>query len=226
MATFLEMVQDLHFESGAAGLQPIDTTGQTGEADRLVRWVQKADFYWQSRWSNWTFMHTSLSPGFRTIQGLDTNPPDDLQSWDFETFFIRENADEGWVPMTVNEYDQVRTRPPETETGLPLEVWIMPDKTLRFLPMPDAAYEFRADYYRRPARLENSGDISRIPDEFIPTVVLGTALGYAADYEDAPELKRKALELVQDHATQFQSAYLPGQSAEWRTGADLTVVPG
>lgn len=225
MATFLEIVQDLHFEAGAAGLPPTSVVNQVGEADRLVRWVRKAEFFWQSRWANWKFMHRTLPAGFRTLRSIDTAPPDDLAAWDFRTFFIRVDEDSGWLPLQAQEYDVVKELPPETVDGLPLRVVVLPNDYLRFSPLPDREYDLRADYYRKPVRLEENSQVSMIPDAYVPTVVLGTALGYVADYEDAPELKRRSVELVEDHATQLQAAYLPQQAAEWQTGADLVVTP-
>ena len=56
MSTFLELTQDLHRESGAAGSAPSTVVGQTGEAQRLVKWIQRADLQIQKLWHDWEFL--------------------------------------------------------------------------------------------------------------------------------------------------------------------------
>ena len=72
MSTFLELVQDLHVEVGAAGVAPATVTGQQGEAERLVGWIQKADEFVQLKYVNWKYLRNEFTTANTTTQGVDT----------------------------------------------------------------------------------------------------------------------------------------------------------
>ena len=101
MSSFLDLVQLLHDEVGAAGIQPTAVTSQTGEARLLVQWVANADFNIQMLWHNWEFLRAEFTTSNVTVDGTRTmSPPADLNRWDasldpnLNTFFIAKNLQE------------------------------------------------------------------------------------------------------------------------------------
>ena len=220
---FLELVQELHSLSGSSSTQPVSTVGQSGQLDRLVRFVRNADFNWQTRWLNWHFLFKQTSSGFTLTPDRTTAPPSDLFTWDTATFRVRESANDDWIPVNSRPYSDVKGGIFTTDTGLPFEAYVLPDRSLRFDPIPDQAYLFQSDYWRRPVRLIESADVSPIPDEYHLTVVLGTALLYYGYFEDAPELRQEAMGLIEQGRPQLESHELPDTEAEWLMGSTIRV---
>lgn len=219
---FLQLVQRLHRQVGATGRQPIGTTEQVGEAARLVDYVAEADYDWQSKWFNWKFLHRSLPTNWQVSPQLDSLPPNDLFMWDRQTFFIL--VDGAWQPLRAYEYEEVKRRIPDvSDPGAPYEVIILPNNNLRFIPVPDQAYKLMADYHRKPIRLVNPTDVSPVPEEYHPTVVLGQAVLYYANFEDAPELVRDGQMLIDRGVRQLEASQLPLQSSEYTMGVKIAM---
>ena len=61
MSTFLQLVDQLHDDVGAAGVAPTAVTGLTGEAARLASWIQRADEYVQLLYVNWKFLRQTFT---------------------------------------------------------------------------------------------------------------------------------------------------------------------
>lgn len=228
MSTFLELVQALHTEVGAAGVAPSAVTGQTGEAARLVNWVRRADLKIQTKWINWKFLRQTLTAvgGNTTSASVATlAKPATLLTWDTETFRIiypgeTEQNELPWV-----EYESIKGQVLDTTEGPPGRVIIMPDSSLMFEPVPDGAYTILADFYRKPVQLAANGDISLIPEEFHETAILGRAMIYYANYEDAPEIKKQGEELYGEAIVELENHQLPNQNySRLRTGGGFEVV--
>ena len=224
--TFLELVQRLHQLSGASGSEPTSVLNQRGEAARLVNWVGDADYNLQARWLNWKFLHARTGSNFTLEERDKTAAPGDLKSWDVNTFFIRERTEDYWQRMEPVEYEiWIQEQSPDTDTGFPAFVIVNPDNSLSFDVIPDAQYQFRADYYKKPVRMAADGDVSPVPEEYHPNVILGDALMFYADFDDANELRNRAQMLISGYRGQLEADQLPGQSAMWRMGAGLSVEP-
>ena len=221
---FLELVQELHKLSGASGLPPSSTIGQTGEAERLIRWISNADYNWQTKWLNWNFLFRKTTNSFQVTTGADTLPPADLFTWDKQTFRIRASVSDSWQPLVVRTYAGVKANIGYgADEGLPFQVVVLPDNSLSFDPQPDASYLFRSAYYARPIRLFANEDVSPIPKEYHGTIIMGQALMYYAEYEDAPEQLRMAISLMDFGRTNIESHELPDREAETFEGGRLVI---
>src|ERR1700747_1122553 len=99
--TFLQLVQDLYREVGAAGGTPSSaiptTVGVTGEILRLVNYVHDAELDIQNKWVDWKWLRKTLTfytgtqnqTGiFTTLNGAISAQPTDLAEWDWKSFFI------------------------------------------------------------------------------------------------------------------------------------------
>jgi hypothetical protein len=206
MSTYLQLVQDLHREVGAAGVAPTAIAGQTGENQRLVKWVQEADNYVQTLWHNWKFL-IDMSFSMSTVASTrDMSAPVTVNMWDWKTFKI--DGD----PIELVEYYKIRHETFDiTIEDQPSRVIILPDNNLRFDPVPDAAYTITADYFVKPTLLAVDADISAIPEEFHSSVILGRAMVLYGNFENAAEIKDQGLELYSEFLGRLESLQLPNQ---------------
>jgi|2_EtaG_2_1085320.scaffolds.fasta_scaffold16713_3 hypothetical protein len=205
MSTFLQLVQELHREVGAAGTAPSAVTGQVGEAARMVNWVISADYYIQMLWHNWKFLKHATGFSVSTVASTATlAKPTSHHFWDMETFKI----DGG--PLAAVEYEVMKADVLSTTEAQPGRVIIMPDNSLKFDPIPDDAYLITADYYLQPTKLAANADVSAIPLTY-HQVILGRAMQLYANYEDAAEAKRQGTEIYDEFIQRLQDHQLPSQ---------------
>lgn len=225
MSTFLELVQDLHRESGASGQAPTAVTGQTGEANRLVKWVQSADKYVQDLWENWKFLKQDYSEV--TAVGSNVLPVvQNVAFYDNDSFFLIENGQTDKNPIEVVEYDKIKDEIRDTSDGVPFRVILMPDFTLQVDPVPDAAHTIQGDYYINAVEMEANDDVSIIPARF-HEIILGRALILYANYENATEIKTQGGEIYTEQLARLENNQLPNQfNARFRTGGFFEVVGG
>ena len=217
MSSFLELVQDLHREVGAAGVAPTAVTSQTGEASRMVGWVLKGDKFVQNLWTDWRFLwkQASLST---TASTATLAKPADMNFWDFETFRI--DGD----PLDVVEYHEVRSETPDTTEDKPSRVIVMPDNSLKLEPVPDDTYSITADYWKKPTVMAANADISDIPSDY-HEVILGRAMILYANYENAPEIKAQGEEIYIEQLARLENHELPNKEhSRFKQGGHFEVI--
>ena len=185
---YLQLVQQLHSDVGAAGNAPASVVGQTGEAGRLVNWIKFADWYIQNLYTRWKFLRVAFSVNSTAFTSTISKPAV-LKQWDLDTFIYSQS------PIEVVEYDTVKSEYFDTTIfGPPSRLIVMPNKDLRVDPIPSAVYAFTGDYYKLPIFLAANADISLIPEEFHMTI-LGRAMILYSNYENAPEIKTQGQEI-------------------------------
>ena len=223
MSTYLELLQQLHREVGAAGPEPTTVVGTTGEAKRLAKWVAQADQYVQLKWVNLKFLRTEYSVA--TIASTATAvKPADLKYWDFKTFKIIEPGQTDKNLFNAIEYDKVKADILDTSESIPWRAIVMPDNSLKFEPIPDAAYTIEADYYKVPTLLAANADISDIPLEY-QQVIIGRAMILYANFESAPEIKDQGEEVYVEQLALLENDQLPNQQhSRFNTGAMIEVI--
>lgn len=218
MSTFLQLVQDLHRECGAAGTAPAAVTGNAGQNARLVKWIAEADYSIQTLWTDWKFLWAETSGLATTATVATLAKPSDLNYWDFDTFRI--DGD----PIDVVEHHDVKAETPDTSSGIPSRIIILPNRNLKFEPIPDAIYSITAEYFKKPTKLSAGGDISAIPVEF-ELAVLGRAMMLYANYEAAPEIKTQGSELYTEHLARLENSQLPNKkNARFKQGGHFEVI--
>ena len=208
MATFLSLVQLLHQESGSTGVAPTSVEGQVGERKKLVDYIANADYEIQSYWHNWKFLRDTTTFNETTIADQQTIvKPSTLNFWDIRTLRV-----DGQL-IDVVEYEDVLGEVFDTTSRKqPSRIIIMPDNNLRLDPIPDGAYVFTGDFFKKPVKMSVNGSISLIPEEFHETVILGNALIKYADTENAGEISDKGLRLYESHIGQLESSQLPNKN--------------
>ena len=234
MSDFLTLVQDLHTEVGAAGVAPTAVTSQTGEAARLVNWIKRADLKIQNKWINWKFLRDTFANagGNTTTQSIATlAKPSTLKTWDLATFKIRAPgaATDGSEddPLEAVEYDMIKGQILDVAEGVIDRVIILPNNNLQFEPVPDGVYTILADFYSKPIPLAANTDVSLIPEEYHDTAILGRAMMYYGNYENAPEIKQQGMELYTEGLAEMENHQLPNQNySRLRTGGGFEVIGG
>lgn len=222
MSTFIELVQELHSESGASGQAPTSVVNQTGESKRLVNWIRNADRYVQQLWENWKFLRQGYNEV--TTQGQKALPVvQGVEFYDNLSFFLIEEGTTDKQPIDVVEYDQIKNEIRDDDPGLPFRVIIMPDNTLEVDPVPDGAHTILGDYYIEPVIMQANDDVSIIPSRF-HRVILGRALVLYANYENASEIKTQGTEIYGEQLARLENNQLPNQfNSRYRTGGFFEV---
>lgn len=223
MSTYLQLVQQLHRDVGAAGTEPAGVTGLTGEAKRLAEWVKQADNYVQCKWVNWKFLRNTYSQG--TAASVATlSKPATLKYWDFKTFKIVLPGETDKNPLDVVEYDKIKHTILDVTEGVPGRAIVMPDNSLMFEPIPDDVYTIEADYYDKPTLLAANADVSLIPEEY-HQVIIGRAMILYANFENAPEIKDQGEEIYVEQLALLENDQLPNQEhSRFNTGAMIEVI--
>lgn len=226
---FLQLVQKLHRDVGAAGVQPSAVTGLVGEAERLVGWIQDADAEIQDLWENWKFLRREFTSGNTTTQGAPTlAAPANITFWDFKTFKIRPAG----IPVGQEygiqavEYDDIKNFVLDITENIPDRVIVMPDNNLKFEPVPDGVHTILADYY-----VDSEAGImtANIDNSVIPAayrkVILGRAMELYANFEGAPEMYKQGSEIMGQFLPRLENNQLPNRKhARFNTGAHIEVV--
>jgi len=173
---YLQLVQDLFREVGAAGSQPTTTVNQTGEALRLVNYVHDAELEIQNLWVDWKWLRKTLTfyTGTQDQTGIYTTSggavsayPADLAEWDWKTFQILPPGNTSFQPLQTFEWQEVRYEIFDTtDYDQPWRVIVMPDNTFRFDLIPDQSYQCQCEYRSVPYDLKNDTDVSNIPARF------------------------------------------------------------
>lgn len=233
MSTLLSWVQDLWREAGAAGVLPATTANATGETRRFVNWIIRADIKIQNLWQDWKYLRNETTIATVAAQSTITTPlvptvaAAGLALWDYETFYIiYPNSGGVQVPITTVEYEKVRNQTLDPNgTGAPNRVVIMPDNTLRLdPPIPDQVYTIGADYFMQPVRMANDTDTSLIPAQF-HEVVLGLALMFYGNFENAADAKSQGQELYDDYLARLENSQLPnGKNSRYKSGGFFEVI--
>lgn len=210
--TFLELVGEVHRESGSGGTAPTSFDNLRGENLRLKNWVAKAYRDIQEKYVDWKFRWAQgtidLSAGTAIYDplpsgSLSLSPDKSIAEYDRDTF--RLNGEQ----LAVVNYHAIKDEPLATTAGYPYRVVILPDDTLRFDPPPDQDYVVTFDYWVTPDVMGATTDEPIIPKRF-HDVIVAKALMYYASYENAPEILQQAQLMMAELMPKLEADQLPG----------------
>lgn len=207
--TFLELCQAYRAEIGIPGTGPITVQNQTGELQRVVLDIQDADQDIKRKWQNWRFLWKEFST--TTVVGenyLTTTAPSDIGFYDPNSVWIDRETDDA-AQLDYVEYEDWRNDQAVgvVESGDPYEFTVLPNKQIRVYPKPTEAHSFYAEYFKKPARLSNDGEISDVPEEYHRIIIVRAKMIYA-EREDAPEIMAGSAAEYDDLITNLEAAYL------------------
>jgi hypothetical protein len=193
---FLQLTQRAHIECGLSGVGPQAVTNQTGANAKTVSWVRQAweDLQsdredWRWAWKQGTFALTAGQASY----ALTAQVPDyGVIVRDAVT--ITAPTDPNNISEGVYSEYPIFSRSYErgvTAQGRPLIFTVAPDRTLRFAPTPDAAYNVTLEYYAAPQSLSVSTDTPLLPVHYHMAIVYRAVMLYAA-HDDHPQLYQDA----------------------------------
>lgn len=173
--TYLQLVQALRQEVGAAGSGPTTVVGQTGEYARMVSWVSQADQEIQQVHDQWRFKVGTFS--LDTVVGVSsyaasqcTPPVPDLRTWRPRTIkiYLLSAGVTDEIELNYIDYEawyvmygtgpQSNTRPIHYTIGNEMELLIGP--------RPNDVYRISGEYHRESSVLVNDSDMPAYPAEF------------------------------------------------------------
>lgn len=209
MSTFLQLCQDTRRECGISGTGPTAVTGQTGELERVVQWVNQAWLEIQNRYEDWRWMRVPFT--------LNTAADDDEYASGDATDDLTSAAITRFSKWRVNEYDNppyihLQSAGAATQTwltfidwnsfkwlyrrgtqnsGYPSHVSVDPQNNLVLGLKPNDVYVVTGDYQRSAQVLAADGDIPEMPTQFHDLITWMAAEKYGY-HESAVEIVSKA----------------------------------
>jgi len=224
---FLELTQRLARECGVSGTGPSSVIGQTGEAARLVGWINSAWVEIQGLHNTWNWMRKPFA--WETVASVGDYLPSaitntltgkvmtDMRYWYKDTFRCQDKSsgvqDEQWLVEW--EYYVFRNsyRFNVQTPGRPVVFAENPQgKALMLGQIPDDVYVITGEYQKRAYSLAADTDVPDIPEEYHLIIVYKAMQSYGL-YESAGEVIQRgqvqyqAL-LTQMERDQLQEVYL------------------
>jgi len=196
---FLQLAQAVYREGGISG-QITSTQNQTGEALRVVNWVNGAyREILNSDQFNMNFLRkrskVQLTAGKAVYTKEDLNLPT-LGQWDTRTMRVAVNSDLSDETFLANmRYPEFRnywdfsTR--RYTISRPLNCTVNPDTNLEIAPVPDVPYWLNLEWIEAPPDLIDGTDVPVIPDRWV-NCIMWRALRHYGMYEAAPEVVMRA----------------------------------
>ena len=220
--TFLELCKRLRQETGYQGTGPVTVVGQQGDLKRIVEWVNQAYLDIQNKWQDWRWLWTEGQQA-TTADVADYAPPADLAVYSEDTLRI---GDESLCYVTFQHYRRDRERYDEMTPGRPWSFTILPNRSLRLFPTPDAAYNVDYEYFRAPVPLVENADEPLMPARY-HEVIIHRARVYWAAFENAPSELQVADALFSEAMTRLEASELISQEMPHgrTTGIDIVVRP-
>lgn len=196
---FLKLCKRVYIEGGISG-DIVSTQNQTGEALRVVTWVNAAyTEILNDQGLVWNFVHKSavkpLTIGKGTYSASDFSLPS-LVQWDTKSMRVAVNSnfsDETFLaPLRFPEFrDQWLFSSRRIVTSRPLNVSVDTATNLRIAPLPDQPYNLIFQYLNVPSELIDDTDEPVIPARFQLAIVWKALRAYGM-YESAPEVVARA----------------------------------
>lgn len=178
--TFLELCQRVVMEAGLSGSGPESVTSQTGEMAEVVTWVQQAYTDIQNARPDWLFMREDFS--FQTISGTQSYTTATIGLADFGrwvedgmSIYLTSTGSAGEQYLCPLSWPAFKAHylfgSERTQTGFPMHVSVMPDKSLALGQIPNGIYTVLGEYYKEPESLSGNSDEPLLPAQFHMAIV-------------------------------------------------------
>lgn len=213
--TFLELCKELRARCGIQGEGPTAVTRQVGILDRVVKTVQEAYLEVQLAYPDWNFRWgtfeietaASVKDYDPTNQSIDLVVEDSVTCYDTAAGGEAEEWRLDYVPYADWLLAYGMGTP---SSGAPSVFTVLPSRTIRLYPTPDAdTYRVQGDYYRTPHALTANADTPIIPEGHHMVIVYRAMIamgGYLG-----------AADVTQTGAQFYQEAL---NTLDWRERAD------
>lgn len=214
---FLQLVKRLCRECGVSTDNLTTVVGQTGEALRMVDWVNSAYSDVLLTHQDWGFLRASTS--FTTTGGQATYTPaqagtSNFGLWVRDSFrnYPTATGTDAEIEMEFIGYDLWRHRyqlgSARTATSQPAEFTITPAKAIGLGPVPAAGYTVTADYFTKPVALSADADAHVIPTQYEEIIVYRAMMLYGG-FEAASETYDRGRQEFSRLMHALENDYLP-----------------
>lgn len=228
--TFLQLVSQMILETGLnGGNAPSSISTADGDDRKVIYWIQVADLQIQRERIDWDFLwgveEAGLTPNSNVVPSpIDTNAGDE----DANTHTVLVNAvakkrlaiidanGQSHFPvfMEWNEFAPVYNYETQPVSDFPSYWTMRPDRVILLSePISSSDMNCKYEYWRKPLKLRESGDVSRIPDDFDRLIVLLAKVLYS-EAEDAPEVNAGSVANYDLMFNQMLSVHAP--MAHWQ----------
>ena len=194
----LSLCNSLIQKCGISGGSMVTTVSQTGEAGRVVSWIDEAWLNIQLAEPRWNWMREPCS--FTTTYNQYSYAPaadvglTDFGSWKIDSFrrYITSTGVRSEIFMTPMRYDTYRDTylfgNMRLAPGDPLFISEGPDLSLNLGLIPnDVGYTINGEYFRAPVAMTTDTDSPDVPSQYHMLVVYRAMMMYGA-YESAQEV--------------------------------------
>jgi len=189
---FLELCQAVSREMGVN--EVASTSGQTGDAKRIVEWVRNAWLEIQGASAEWNFLWKRVA--FQTSSGTKQYTPSssDVNVWDthyFSVFKTSEGEDTETALRVMSHRDYKREDIGVPTESRPTHIILVPNGDMILYPTPDDAYTVQLAYYKHPVSLSADSDTPAIAAHF-HSMIVDKAIEYYGVFEEAPNVYQGA----------------------------------
>ena len=184
--TYLEIMQKVARLAGIA--IPTTTVSQTGENARILVYIAQAyneiqtqPHQWRFMWDRGEFETTADTKDYDpTSTVVDEIDPD---SW---SIFKTADGESTEVELDYMQWPEFRRcyGVGTVTADYPHTVTLLPDKSIRLYPTPDAAYKVQFDYYRTVDTLSGDTDTPILPSKYHELIVYDALVKYGK-YEES-----------------------------------------
>lgn len=212
---FLQLCQRVAEDAGSSS-SPTAVASQTGEAKRIVNWVQEAWRKIQTRHTTWRWMRATnqtatLSAGDSTLTPSDFSATR-FKWWYANSFRCYQTAvgasDESallYLPYdTFRDYYLFGVQ----SVGRPVHITIAPDGSLIVGPVPDIGYTIKGDYHKSAQTLAADADTPEFDADYHMAIVYRALMFYGA-YESANDVYSPAEKNFRDEIERLELIELP-----------------
>jgi hypothetical protein len=228
MSTYLELCQKLALECDISGGDTVPTavTGQTGELQRVVKWIADAWIEIQERHPNWRWKRTgfTLSTVADDSSYVSTDATDDDTAAAIATFgrwLVDDDEDPGKIFLasagegtetwlTYADWNDFKSiyRIGTQISAYPIHVSIDPKNNLVIGPPPNGVYTITGDFQRGIQSFSADGDIPDMPVRFHNLIVYEAMKKYGF-FESANEILARANHEAGRTMRQLEADQLP-----------------
>lgn len=223
--TFLEIVNRIKRQCGVQGSQLTSFANRPEEILRLSDWANEAWMDIQLMYADWTWMRSSFS--FATVSGQAAYTPaqagiTSFGRWKPETMrtYVTATGTATELFLSIMDYEVWRNiylfGTQRNVFLRPVDVAVMPSKSLAFGPIPTAGITVTGDYYVKATEMVAETDEPAMPSQFHMLIVYMAMMRYG-EYEAASEV----FQAGQRGARKLKSELMAGYMDEITVGSPL-----
>lgn len=197
MATYLQLANSLISKCGISGGSIASVSNQTGEAGRVVSWINEAYTQIQLAFPDWYWMRSNVSFSTTANQGAYTPAQagiTDLANWKTDSFrcYVTSTGVRSEMFLERMDYDTFRDiylfGNLRLSYSRPTVISFAPNYSINLGMAPDSTdYTIVGEYFKQPTTLVNSTDTPAMPSQFHNIIVYKAMMMYGM-YEAAQEV--------------------------------------